>query len=170
MRSPDFGYFVACRLPGDITDTIKFWDLLENRQSAQSDVPPTRFNADGFYSPASDHGAASGLNSRGGYFISSNIKAFDNAFFNISKAEALHMDPQQRILLEVVFESIENAGFTLEKLAGSDTGSFVASFAYDYAIMQSKDADHFSRFSATGMGPTLLSNRINHAFDLRGPR
>ena len=153
--------FPGCRLPGNVTNTNRFWELLENRLTAHSEVPRTRFNVDGFFPPDE---------ARGGYFISDDIHAFDNDFFGISNAEAKYMDPQQRNLLEVVFESIENAGLTLEDLAGSDAGSFVASFTHDHAVMQYKDPEGFSRYSATGLGPTLLSNRINHVFDLRGPR
>lgn len=54
--------------------------------------------------------------------------AFDAAFFNISRADAVAMDPQQRQLLEVVYECLENGGITLERLSGEKIGTFVASF------------------------------------------
>lgn len=54
---------------------------------------------------------------------------FDAAFFNINRADATAMDPQQRQLLEVVYEGFENAGVTLEQVYGSLYGCFVGSYA-----------------------------------------
>ena len=79
------------------------------------------------------------------------------------------MDPQQRQLLEVAFECFEDAGLRLEDLDGRDIGSFVGNFTDDFTIIQSKDIGMFHRYTATGMGHTMLSNRISHVFNLRGP-
>ena len=79
------------------------------------------------------------------------------------------MDPQQRNLLEVVYECLEGAGIRLEDVAGANVGCYVGDFVYDYLIMQAKDDEDFHRYSPTGKGRTLLSNRISHAFDFRGP-
>ena len=80
------------------------------------------------------------------------------------------MDPQQRKLLEVTFECFENAGLTLDACAGANIGCYVGSFSLDYLASQTRDLEHLSRFSATGLGTTILSNRVSHVFDLRGPR
>ena len=79
------------------------------------------------------------------------------------------MDPQQRNLLEVVFECLENAGMPLSAASGSNIGCYVGNFTLDYPMMQSKDPDNFHRYSITGFGPTLLANRISHVFDFKGP-
>ena len=80
------------------------------------------------------------------------------------------MDPEQRKLLEVVFECFENAGITMEQVSGADVGCYVGKFTYDYVVMQNKDPEYMNRFSATGMSTSLLANRISHAFNLQGPR
>jgi acyl transferase domain-containing protein len=46
------------------------------------------------------------------------------------------MDPQQRKLLEVVYESFEDAGASLERVNGSKTGVYVGKFTNDHLIMQ----------------------------------
>lgn len=98
------------------------------------------------------------------------MRQFDNDFFGISNLEAKYMDPQQRKLLEVVFECLENAGISMEDISGTNTGVFVGNFTLDHAAMQAKDLDYTHRYAATGSGTSILSNRISHVFDLRGPR
>lgn len=66
----------------------------------------------------------------GGMFLEKiNPQDFDAAFFSISAADATAMDPQQRQLLEVVYECLENAGIPLHALDGADVGCFVGSYA-----------------------------------------
>ena len=137
--------------------------MLLDERAGQCDVPKTRFNIDGFYKPEI------GMDMRGGYFIKDDIREFDNEFFGILNQEATYMDPQQRKLLEVVFECFESAGVTLDQISGSDAGCYVGNFGNDYLAMQTKDPENFSRFSATGMGATLLANRISHTFNMEGP-
>ena len=79
------------------------------------------------------------------------------------------MDPQQRQLLEVVYECLESAGATLDNVSGANIGCYVANFAFDFMTIQGKDPDTYHRYSATGFGPTILANRISHCFNLRGP-
>ena len=145
------------------------WDFLSNGKSGHGEVPATRFNALGFV-----HSVASKENGERyrprGYFLQEDVRNFDPDFFGILHTEALHMDPQQRKLLEIVYECFESAGIRLDQVSGSNTGCYVGNFTYDYPIMQSRDPESFSRFSATGLGITILSNRISHTFNLKGPR
>lgn len=143
------------------------WDLLINGRSGHGKIPRSRFNSAGFYHP--DAQKPGSINSQYGYFICEDIHGFENGFFGINNLEAAYIDPQQRKLMEVVYESVENAGIPLEKFASTNTGCFVGNYTFDFAIMQYKDPEYFSRYAATGAGPTILANRINYVFDLRGP-
>ncbi|EHL02619.1 putative Lovastatin nonaketide synthase [Glarea lozoyensis 74030] len=158
---------MGCRLPGDATSPSKLWDLLINGKSGHGEMPKSRFNAQGFYHPDASHPVS--VNSTGGYFLEDDVRSFDNAFFGINNLEATYMDPQQRQLLEVCFECFESAGVTLEQLSGADVGCYVANFLADFVVLQSKDPELFHRYSATGMGLTILANRISNAFNLKGP-
>ena len=158
----------ACRLPGNVDSPSSLWKLLEEERSGQCDVPESRFNIDAFYEPGSSE-VPGGMNMKGGYFIKEDIREFDNEFFGILNAEATYMDPQQRKLLEVVFESFESAGISLDQVSGSDTGCYVCNFSSDYIVMQTKDPEYMDRYSATGMGATILGNRISHTFNMLGP-
>ncbi|KAJ4293186.1 hypothetical protein N0V90_008468 [Kalmusia sp. IMI 367209] len=109
------------------------------------------------------------FNVLGGYFINSSLQEFDPSAFGITPIEAMWMDPQQRKLLEVVWETFESAGLSLQKLEGSKTAVFVGSFTSDYQQMTFKEPDFRHSYAATGVDPGLISNRIGHVFNLNGP-
>ncbi|KAK3936136.1 hypothetical protein QBC46DRAFT_296752 [Diplogelasinospora grovesii] len=79
---------------------------------------------------------------KGGYFLGEDVRQFENSFFGINNLEATYMDPQQRKLLEVVFECLENAGIPLDKASGSNTGCYVGNFTVDFQVMQLRDSDY----------------------------
>ena len=144
------------------------WSLLIEERSGQGDVPVERWNIDAFHHPNGGEKIGS-MSMRGGYFIHEDLRKFENSFFGINNVEATFMDPQQRKLLEVTYECLENAGVPIEKVRGSNTGVFAGSFTMDYWMTQTREPDYLHRYHATGMGTTILSNRISHALNLNGP-
>lgn len=109
------------------------------------------------------------MNVRAGHFIDEDMSAFDAPFFSISPAEAISMDPMQRMLLEVVYEAMENAGIPTSKLAGTNTGCYVGCFSNDYDQIGKKDAETLPKYHSVGTGQSILSNRISFCFNLQGP-
>ncbi|EKG16354.1 Beta-ketoacyl synthase [Macrophomina phaseolina MS6] len=108
------------------------------------------------------------MRSPGGMFLENvDPQDFDAPFFSISPADALAMDPQQRQLLEVVYECLENAGITLESLDEAPVGCFVGSYAVDYADMQSRDPDDRVPGVTVGVGRAILSNRLSHFLNIK---
>ncbi|KAI0434399.1 polyketide synthase [Xylaria sp. FL1042] len=158
---------MACRLPGDIRSPSDLWKFLIQKRSAQGPVPPERFNIKAFYHP--DGARAGVMDANGGYFLNEDIRLFENTFFGINAMEATYMDPQQRKLLEVVYECFESVGLSMEDVSGKDIGVFVGNFTVDYQTMQTRDPDYMHRYNATGSGTAILSNRISHVFNLHGP-
>lgn len=79
------------------------------------------------------------------------------------------MDPQQRLMLEVVYEALEAGGYPLQDLAGTATGVYMGQFTSDYKELVCRDAESSIPFSVTGLQTTSLSNRISWLFDLKGP-
>ena len=116
---------MGMRLPGNCHDASSFWDLLMNKQEGMIPIPASRWNLDGFYDP---HGRAGTIKMKQGNFLGSvDPAAFDAGFFSMSAQQVGKVDPQQRVLLEVVHESLENAG---EKgLRGKKVGVYVGMFA-----------------------------------------
>jgi acyl transferase domain-containing protein len=117
----------ACRLPGGNTTPHKLWDFLRRGGVASNKVPESRFNIDGHWDGSLKSRTMRPL---GGMFLEGTDPAdFDASFFEISKGEAISMDPNQRQMLEVVYEGLENAGIPLESLNGQLVGCFVGSYA-----------------------------------------
>jgi acyl transferase domain-containing protein len=142
-------YFTGCRLPGQIKSPSDLWKLLEESRSAQSDFPANRLNIDSWYHPDSHRPGA--ISTRGGYFLGDDdeFRNFDGSFFGISPLEAATMDPQQRKLLEVVYESLESAGVSLERANGSNTACYVGNFTSDALQMQARDAEFGAAYTMT---------------------
>ncbi|KAI4174386.1 MAG: hypothetical protein LQ343_002321 [Gyalolechia ehrenbergii] len=160
---------MACRLPGQVDSPSDYWDLIMAARSPQSlKVPPNRFNLDAFYHSQNERPGS--FNVPGGYFLEGDPADFDPSFFGITPVEATWMDPQQRKLLELVYEALESSGTPLHKVSGSLTGCFIGSFTNDFQQMSFKEPDFRHTYSATGVDPGILANRIAHVFNFHGPR
>ncbi|KUI67059.1 Lovastatin diketide synthase LovF [Cytospora mali] len=158
---------IGCRLPGNSNSPHALWEFLERGGIADTVPPASRFRLDAHHD-GSDKPKT--MRSPGGMFIEGvDPKRFDAAFFGISKVDAIAMDPQQRQLLEVVYECLENAGITLGQLDGEAVGCFVGSYAVDYADMQARDPDDRVHSVTIGTGRAILSNRISHFLNIHGP-
>ena len=79
------------------------------------------------------------------------------------------MDPQQRILLQLTWEALEDAGIPPSAMAGTDTGVFVGASQTDYAHSVIGDVAIADGHFATGNSLAILGNRISYIFDLHGP-
>ena len=159
---------IGCRFPGKANGAEAFWQLLCDGVDAITEIPSERWSIQSFYNR--EAGTPGKTNSKWGGFVDEFDK-FDAGFFGISPREAARMDPQQRILLEVVYEAIEDAGETLERLSGSKTGVFVGISTNDFnQILSARDdRDAIDAHNATGTSASIAANRISYCFDLRGP-
>jgi acyl transferase domain-containing protein/NADPH:quinone reductase-like Zn-dependent oxidoreductase/NAD(P)-dependent dehydrogenase (short-subunit alcohol dehydrogenase family)/aryl carrier-like protein len=155
---------IGCRFPGDVKDVEAFWALMMNGVDAVADIPTERWLKERFHHP--DKGKDYRTPQAQGGFLS-NIDAFDPAVFGISPREASSLDPQQRILLEVAWEALEDAGYPLESIAGTRMGVFTGASSHDYYDIQ--DLDSLTTHSVTGWAMCMTSNRLSYAFDLQGP-
>ncbi|OJZ81972.1 hypothetical protein ASPFODRAFT_84885 [Aspergillus luchuensis CBS 106.47] len=167
--SPSEGFAIigiGCRLPGGIESPSQLWEFLKQERCAAGPIPASRFNNDAYTGGKDEPATAVGP---GGYLLTEDIRQFDNQFFGINNREAADMDPQQRKLLEVVFECFESAGYSWGQVSGAQVGCYVANFLQDYASLQTKDVEWLTRYSGVGMGTSILANRISHVFNLKGP-
>ncbi|NEC23120.1 type I polyketide synthase, partial [Streptomyces parvus] len=159
---------MGCRLPGGASDHRTFWRNLVAGKDCITPTPPDRYDVRTLGSRFRDKPGRL-VGGRGGYI--DGFDEFDPAFFGISPREADHMDPQQRKLLEVAWEALEDGGQRPADLAGSDVAVYVGAFTLDYKILQFADLGFTSlaAHTATGTMMTMVSNRISYCFDFRGP-
>ncbi|KAL9043673.1 MAG: hypothetical protein Q9214_003146 [Letrouitia sp. 1 TL-2023] len=155
---------MAVRLPGGVQSCSSFWDLLINKRDGRCRVPSSRYNVDGFYSTDSRPGA---VNSHHGYFLQNGLEHLDASFFSMIKTEVESVDPQQRMLLEVVRECLESAGETAWR--GKKIGCYVGVYGEDWLDIGAKDTQSLGLYRITGAGDFVIANRISYEYDFRGP-
>lgn len=150
---------IGCRFPG-AKNPQAFWQLLRDGVDAISQIPKDRWDVESFYD-------AKDTSTHWGGFLDK-VDQFEPEFFGIAPREALSMDPQQRFLLEVTWEALEDAGIVPESLSGSQTGVFVGIGTHDYSVMTwSKPINE--PYATTGTGNCIAANRISYLFNLHGP-
>lgn len=168
QREPLAVIGIGCRFPGGIDSPTAYWDALLRELNAICDVPEDRWNHARFHDTNSEK-VGSIRNARGGFI--DGIDQFDGEFFGYFPAEAQRIDPQQRMLLEVTHEAMEDAGLRRDQLDGTRTSVFIGSFMYDYLCMQtaSEQRDEINPYVAMGCAVSPLANRISYDFNLKGP-
>ncbi|KAL8810346.1 MAG: hypothetical protein Q9200_002647 [Gallowayella weberi] len=166
MEDPTVIVGLACRVPG-AQNPSQLWNNIMEQKDLQRKMPSDRFNVDAFYHPDGTNKGTT--NAKYGYFLDQNLGDFDAGFFNISGKEAEAMDPQQRFLLEVVYEALEDAGIPLQSINGSQTSVFCGCFTNDYNAMTTKDLTTYPKYTVTGTGNSILANRISYFYNLHGP-
>ncbi|MEU7616658.1 polyketide synthase, partial [Micromonospora rifamycinica] len=143
---------ISCRLP-HAENPAQLWRLLRDGRSAIGAPPASRPEL-----PARP----------GGYL--EDVSGFDASFFGIGPREASSMDPQQRLMLELAWEALEDARIVPSGLAGSRTGVFVGVIADDYAALTRRGgADGITRHTLTGLNRGIVANRISYTLGLHGP-
>ncbi|KAI1563604.1 Polyketide synthase modules protein, partial [Pyrenophora tritici-repentis] len=158
---------ISCKFGGAAASMDGLWHTLTSGASCWSPIPKSRFDIAHTYHP--DPLRTDSLHVKGGFFIEEDLTKFDAPFFNLTAEAAKAMDPQLRLLLEGVYQATENAGIPTEKLAGSNTSVFSATFGRDYTEMLMKDADALPTSLVTGNGPAMFANRVSHFYNLQGP-
>ncbi|KUM58253.1 hypothetical protein ACN42_g8908 [Penicillium freii] len=169
MASPEPVAIIGtgCRFPGSASSPSKLWELLQQPYDLRQKIPSSRFNPEGFYHQnGAHHGTSNVLHS---YLLEEDHRHFDAQFFGTKPSEASSMDPQQRHLLEVVYESLEAAGQRLEDLHGSSTAVYVGLMCGEYEAMLMQHPDDFPTYTATGTSRSIMANRISYFFDWHGP-
>lgn len=157
---------MGCRFPGGIGSPPALWELLQNNRDVLGEVPPHRWASYAARGPDYAKAVRKAIKF-GGYL--DDIEGFDADFFGISPREAELMDPQQRVTLEVAWETLENAGIAPGGLAGTDTSVFMGVCCDDYGRRLLEDLPRLEAWTGIGSSMCAVANRVSYALDLRGP-
>ena len=158
---------MGCRFPGGVKDPQSFWNLLQGGVDAITEIPPDHWDIDKYYNP--DPEQPGKMYTRYGGFID-RLKEFDADFFNIAPREAQSLDPQQRVLLEVSWEALENAGLNPQKLAKTQTGVFIGICSNDNTQrLIDRGAEEIDAYLASGNAHSTASGRLSYLLGLTGP-
>ncbi|MDG4801393.1 type I polyketide synthase [Micromonospora sp. WMMD980] len=149
---------MACRYPGDADSPEALWRLVDGDGDGL-----TPFPADRGWDPAS----LDDPDARGGFLR--DVTGFDADLFAVSPREALAMDPQQRMLLEVVWETFERAGMDPRSTAGTRTGVFMGTSGQDYLGLLAVAGEETDGHQGTGNAAAVLSGRVAYTYGLEGP-
>ncbi len=143
----------------------EFWENLKSGKDCITEIPEERWSSTEFYNP--DRGQKGTSYSKWGGFIKG-VEDFDSLFFNISPKEAEMIDPQERLFLETVWHTLEDAAYTRSDLAESSVGIFVGVMWGQYELY---GVDKIAR--RNGFVPNSsyasIANRVSYYFNFHGP-
>ncbi|WYZ36127.1 hypothetical protein EsH8_XI_000010 [Colletotrichum jinshuiense] len=158
---------MGMRLPGGVGDPDAFWDMIVNKRDGRCPVPKDRYNVEAWYAP----GKKRHVPSEYGYFLDSNIdlKNVDASFWSMTKKELEILDPQQRLALEVVYETLQSAGQKPSEIRGRKIGVWVGSFGGDRAELDACDPQAVHPYNLLNNFDFMPADRIHYEFGLMGP-
>ncbi|MBF0453051.1 MAG: SDR family NAD(P)-dependent oxidoreductase, partial [Candidatus Magnetomorum sp.] len=146
-------------MPG-AKNLTEFWEYLSEGIDLISEVPNDRWDF-------RTYADKKNLHLRWGGFMP-DIDKFDPEFFNLSPKEAELMDPQQRLFLQTVWHTIEDAGYKASDFSGSKTGVFVGVGTSDYSELLRMQGEN-NAWVSTGNAHSILANRVSYLLNLHGP-
>ncbi|MBT2897407.1 type I polyketide synthase [Streptomyces sp. McG3] len=159
---------MACRLPDGIDTPEAFWELLVDGREASSPFPQRWDGWDLGTLDEAERAATGRRFERKGGFVR-DVEDFDAAFFGLSPREALSLEPQQRLVLEVVWEALERANLRTASLERSNTGVYIGAMSSDYDVARRWDVGSSDGYKITGNGSSLISGRVAYTLGLSGP-
>jgi len=161
---------MSCRFPGGADTPTALWQLLQRKTDAIAEVPPDRWPIDDYHHLDPD--APGKMVARCGGFLSS-LYDFDAAFFRLSPREALSLDPQQRLALELAWEALERAGIAADQLtaaANKSVGVFLGISSIDHWQQQlARSPKAIDAYLATGNTHSVAAGRVSYMLGVSGP-
>jgi polyketide synthase PksN len=142
-----------------------FWENLKLGKDCITEIPSDRWDYSLYYDP--DKNKKGKTYSKWGGFIEGADK-FDPLFFNISPREARYVDPQERIFLQTAWHTLEDAGYTREKVSGVSIGVFVGVMFGHYQLYGVEES---MKGNVIGLSSSYASiaNRVSYCLNLKGP-
>ena len=156
----------SCRLPG-ANSMEELWDLISSGTSRHTEVPTSRFDLHGSFRASQDRKFTNKRKFYGNFV--NQVENFDHAFFRTNPKEALNMDPQQRVLLELAYQAIDSSGYLAShrRESGDPVGCFIGASFAEY--LDNTNAHAPTAYTSTGTIRAFLCGRISYYFGWSGP-
>lgn len=166
---------IGCRY-ADARGPAELYEIVRSRRNTVRDAPQHRielgYDIDHFYDPRPR--IPGKISSKKGGFLE-HPELFDPEAFGIAPRDALTMEPQQRLLIEVTWDALDDAGIPPESILGERVAVILGYMAEDYsreragvlgeaAVFRGHDV-----FTVGGMSHAVLSGRISFLLGVTGP-
>jgi acyl transferase domain-containing protein/NADPH:quinone reductase-like Zn-dependent oxidoreductase/acyl carrier protein len=155
----------ACIAPG-ANSVQELQQVLRTGRCTVTQIPAERWELARFWHPVQGTPGKTYTFAAG---VVDAVYDFDPAVFGLSQREAMQMDPQQRILLTLVWKALEDANLPASTLAGQKVGVYIGASSLDSGNLSAEDPASGSPYFMTGNTLSIVSNRISHVFGLNGP-
>lgn len=149
-----------------MADTLEqFWEILRLGKDCVTEIPAERWDYHKDYNP--EKGKSNKVYTKWGAFMN-NVEKFDAGFFHISPREAELMDPQERLMLQSAYHTLEDAGYAGGKVSGKKVGVFVGVMNSHYQML---GAEQYAKGKLQDVRSSFASiaNRISYYFNFKGP-
>ncbi|KAM5157816.1 mycolipanoate synthase-like [Mantella aurantiaca] len=156
---------IGCNFPGG-EGIDNFWKVIVEGRNCTTEIPEERFNSKHWFD--ADNTKPGKIYTTRAAFVEG-VHMFDNKLFGIHNSESDHMDPQHKLLLECTYRALEDAGYPMESISGTDTGVFIGLMNKDAEFTFNNSPETMNHFSGTGTAMSLAANRISYHFNLTGP-
>ncbi|CAN7214500.1 SDR family NAD(P)-dependent oxidoreductase [Pararhizobium sp. LjRoot238] len=155
----------ACLAPGANSPQALF-RILRQGTCTVTRIPSDRWDLARFWHPVIGNQGKTYSFAAG---VLDSIYDFDPAAFGMSQREAMYMDPQQRVLLQLAWRALEDANIAIPSLHGENVGVYIGASSLDHANLTVEDPAAAGPYFMTGNTLSIVSNRISHIFGLSGP-
>ncbi|MER7576546.1 polyketide synthase [Streptomyces sp. NPDC126514] len=156
----------ACRFPGQVRSLNSLWRLLLARRSTMREVPAERWEQ----AELAGLPAEVAARLRYGCFLDDDIYAYEPEFFGINAQEAPWVDPEHRLLSEVVWEAIEHCGIPAQRLSGTSTGMFFGIYQKDYMLRVQRSLEETNAYAMYTGFDSIGPGRVGFLLNLKGPQ
>ena len=168
---------VSGRYP-QASDLDVFWDNLKSGKDCIEEIPQDRWDHGIYFDPTP--GVNGKTYTKWGGFLE-DMDKFDPLFFSVSPRDADYIDPQERLFLQCVYNTLEDAGYTRESLSNAlkgpgagpgklpaNVGVFVGVMYEEYQLYAAQAQALYYNIAISG-NPSSVANRVSYWCNFSGP-